>query len=69
MLQSASLLVAGPSALVRECTRTVYEPTTAWPVKNGFGICGINARCGLGLDCDAAAAHAGSKVNLALCLR
>lgn len=24
---------------------------------------------GLGLDCDAAAAHAGSKVNLALCLR
>lgn len=62
-------LVAVPSVLVRECTRTVSEPTMAGPVKYGFGIRGINACCGLGLDSDAAAAHAGSKVNLALCLR
>lgn len=53
MLQSASLLVAVPSVLVRECTLLygAYEPATAtaWPVKNGFGIRGINALCVLWL--------------------
>jgi hypothetical protein len=48
MPQSASLLVAVPSALVRKCTRTAFEATAAWPVKNGFGIRGINAMLWLG---------------------